>query len=62
MAPNVALPPVAEVVYPDRDGKPISDNTKQARWITLIYENLEDACDSCKDFTHIVGNVVIKNA
>jgi predicted phosphate transport protein (TIGR00153 family) len=27
-----------------------------------IYENLEDACDSCKDFTHIVGNVVIKNA
>jgi uncharacterized protein len=27
-----------------------------------IYENLENACDSCKDFTHIVGNVVIKNA
>ncbi len=27
-----------------------------------IYQNLEDACDSCKDFTHIVGNVVIKNA
>lgn len=27
-----------------------------------IYQNLEDACDSCKDFTHIVANVVIKNA
>jgi predicted phosphate transport protein (TIGR00153 family) len=27
-----------------------------------IYQNLEDACDSCKDFTHIIGNVVIKNA
>jgi len=27
-----------------------------------IYQNLEDACDSCKDFTHIVGNVVIKNS
>ena len=27
-----------------------------------IYDGLEDACDACKDFTHIVGNVVIKNA
>jgi uncharacterized protein len=27
-----------------------------------IYQNLEDACDSCKDFTHVIGNVVIKNA
>jgi uncharacterized protein len=27
-----------------------------------IYDGLEEACDACKDFTHIVGNVVIKNA
>ena len=27
-----------------------------------IYDGLEDACDQCKDFTHIIGNVVIKNA
>jgi len=27
-----------------------------------IYEALEDACDACKDFTHVLGNVVIKNA
>ncbi len=27
-----------------------------------IYQGLEDACDSCKDFTHIIGNVVIKSA
>ena len=27
-----------------------------------IYQALEEACDACKDFTHIVGNVVIKNA
>jgi predicted phosphate transport protein (TIGR00153 family) len=27
-----------------------------------VYEGLENACDQCKDFTHIVGNVVIKNA
>jgi len=30
-----------EVVYPDSDGKPMSDNTKQFRWIVKIKENLE---------------------
>jgi hypothetical protein len=27
-----------------------------------IYQGLEDACDECKDFTHVLANVVIKNA
>jgi predicted phosphate transport protein (TIGR00153 family) len=27
-----------------------------------IYQGLEDACDGCKDYTHALGNVVIKNA
>jgi predicted phosphate transport protein (TIGR00153 family) len=27
-----------------------------------IYQGLEDACDQCKDFTHVLGTVVIKNA
>jgi len=27
-----------------------------------IYEGLENACDQCKDYTHIVGNVLVKNA
>lgn len=27
-----------------------------------VYQGLEDACDACKDFTHVLGNVVIKNA
>ena len=27
-----------------------------------VYDGLEEACDACKDFTHILGNVVIKNA
>jgi predicted phosphate transport protein (TIGR00153 family) len=27
-----------------------------------VYEGLEEACDACKDFTHALGNVVIKNA
>jgi Uma2 family endonuclease len=28
------------VVYPDSDGLPISDNTRQFRWITTIHHNL----------------------
>jgi Uma2 family endonuclease len=40
--PAVLPPPEdQEIVYPESDGKPMSDNTKQARWITLLYENLE---------------------
>jgi uncharacterized protein len=27
-----------------------------------IYQGLEDACDECKDFTHALANVVVKNA
>ena len=27
-----------------------------------VYQGLEDACDQCKDFTHVLGNVVLKNA
>lgn len=27
-----------------------------------IYDGLENACDQFKDFTHIVGNVIVKNA
>ena len=36
MAP---LPP-APIVYPETDGLPMSDNTKQFRWITTLYGNL----------------------
>jgi predicted phosphate transport protein (TIGR00153 family) len=32
-----------------------------AKW-KEIYQGLEDACDKCKDFTHVLGNVVVKNA
>jgi predicted phosphate transport protein (TIGR00153 family) len=27
-----------------------------------VYDGLEEACDRCKDFTHVVGNVAIKSA
>lgn len=30
-----------DVIYPDSDGKPMADNTKQFRWITVIQNNLD---------------------
>ena len=27
-----------------------------------VYDSLENACDQCKDYTHVVGNVMVKNA
>ena len=27
-----------------------------------VYDGLEEACDECKNFTHTLGNVIIKNA
>ncbi len=32
---------VPQTIYPDSDGQPMADNTKQFRWIVLIKENLE---------------------
>ena len=29
------------IIYPDSDGQPMTDNTQQFRWIVLIKENLE---------------------
>src|SRR5271169_1160875 len=28
------------VVYPESDGKSMADNTKQARWIVILFDNL----------------------
>jgi len=30
-----------QIIYPDSDGQPMADNTRQFRWIVLIKENLE---------------------
>ena len=30
-----------EIIYPDSDGEPIADNSKQFRWIVTVKENLE---------------------
>ena len=38
---HIHLQKQTDVVYPDSDGKPMADNTKQFNWIVLIKENLE---------------------
>jgi Uma2 family endonuclease len=38
---TTALSIDSELIYPDSDGQPMADNTKQFRWIVLIKENLE---------------------
>ena len=37
----MVFPPPAKVHYPDSDGNPMADNTKQFRWIVTIKENIE---------------------
>jgi Uma2 family endonuclease len=41
MVISTVNPTTADIIYPDRDGLPMSDNTKQFRWIVTIKENLE---------------------
>ena len=41
MNKSMLLEKNTEIIYPDSDGKPMSDNTKQFRYIVIIKENLE---------------------
>ncbi len=47
---------IADLFKPD--GKTPTDILKWKE----VYDGLEDACDACKDYMHIVANVMIKNA
>jgi Uma2 family endonuclease len=40
MIQKLAGSPSASIIYPDSDGKPMADNTKQARWIVVFFGNL----------------------
>jgi Uma2 family endonuclease len=40
MIQKLAEPSPAPIQYPDSDGKPMADNTKQARWIVVLFGNL----------------------
>jgi Uma2 family endonuclease len=37
---QATLPLSSEPVYPESDGKPMADNTKQARWIVVLFGNI----------------------
>ena len=41
----------AEIIYPESDGKPIADNTKQFRWIVVIQQNIATISRSFWKFT-----------
>ncbi len=41
MVPQPLSPARPDLVYPDRDGQPMADNTKQFRWITTIQGGLD---------------------
>ncbi|KPQ36353.1 MAG: putative protein conserved in cyanobacteria [Phormidium sp. OSCR] len=45
----VTTPQPKTVIYPDCDGNPMSDNTRQFRWIVTIKENLEILFDDNPD-------------
>ena len=40
MVTQLKSPEKADVIYPDSDGQPMSDNTKQFRWILIVQQNL----------------------
>ena len=41
MVPQLKTTDDLQIIYPDSDGKPMADNTKQFRWIVVIQQNLE---------------------
>ncbi|XGV95802.1 MAG: Uma2 family endonuclease [Leptolyngbya sp. BL-A-14] len=41
MVPQLKTTDQPQVIYPESDGKPMADNTKQFRWIVVIQQNLE---------------------
>jgi Uma2 family endonuclease len=45
MATAIQIPPRPDLEYPDRDGKPMSDNTAQFKWIVIIKDGLEAVFD-----------------
>lgn len=41
MPEQLATSTQPDIIYPENDGNPMSDNTKQFKWIVVIKENLE---------------------
>ncbi len=40
MLPNTLPRSTGPISYPERDGKPMADNSKQARWIVVLFGNI----------------------
>jgi Uma2 family endonuclease len=40
MLQPATLPSPTHLVYPDSDGQPLAENTKQLRWIVVLFDNL----------------------
>jgi hypothetical protein len=48
-------------VIADLFKRPCQEAIEVMKW-KEVYQSLEDACDGCKEFTHVLGNIVLKNS
>lgn len=49
MEASLSPPKKAAIVYPESDGKPMADNTKQLRWIFTLYNGIAGAFRDAQD-------------
>ncbi len=54
---ETAVQPEPPIHYPESDGQPMADNTRQFRWIVLIKENLE-ALFQDRDDVFVAGDLL----
>src|SRR5262249_400764 len=57
MTTAIQVPPRPEIEYPDSDGKPMSDNTWQYKWIVVITEGV-DALFRIDPNVFVAGNLL----
>lgn len=57
MSSTISSPPGGEIEYPDSDGLPMSDNTKQYRWISTFQGNLA-VLFAERDDVFVAGNLL----
>ncbi len=57
MAPVATPKPPSPILYPESDGLPMADNTKQLRWIVLLFGNLEALYREHSD-VFVAGNLL----
>jgi Uma2 family endonuclease len=49
MIQNPTVLPTPPIIYPESDGLPMADNTRQLRWIVILYGNLAALFRNCGD-------------